>query len=121
MEYLIGQKFGGQKIRRTKFFGGQNFRHQLEISAILSKTVLTRNLCFCFLRCQNKDRQCTETHIMIGGQKISADKNFGGQNFSADKIFGAKPNFRQFCPPNFCPIRYIIFFVNNFLSYISWF
>ena len=42
----------------------------------------------------------------LGGQNISADKIFGGQKFSADKIFGTQPNFRHFCPPNFCPIRY---------------
>ena len=39
-------------------------------------------------------------------QNISADIIFGGQNFSADKIFGSKLNFRHFCPPKFCPIRY---------------
>ena len=38
--------------------------------------------------------------------KISADKIFGGQKFSADKIFGIKSDFRQLCPPKFCPIRY---------------
>ena len=26
--------------------------------------------------------------------------------FSTDKIFDTKPNFRQFCPTKFCPIRY---------------
>lgn len=25
-----------------------------------------------------------------------------------DKIFGTKPHFRQFCPPDFCPIRYLL-------------
>ena len=33
-------------------------------------------------------------------------QNFGGQNFSADKVFGSKSDFRLFCPPKFCPIRY---------------
>ena len=33
-------------------------------------------------------------------------QNFGGQNIQADKIFGRKSEFRQFCPPKFCPIRY---------------
>ena len=28
------------------------------------------------------------------------------QKFSLDKIFVTKPNFRQFCPTNFCPIMY---------------
>ena len=47
-------------------------------------------------------------HVLdFSGQNISADKIFGGQNFSADKIFGSKSNFRQFCPPKFCPIRYV--------------
>ena len=32
--YLIGQNLGGRKFLRTKFFGVQNFRHQLEISAV---------------------------------------------------------------------------------------
>ena len=34
--YLIRQKFGGHNFRRTKIFGGQNFRHQIKISAIMS-------------------------------------------------------------------------------------
>ena len=33
--YLIGQNFGG-KIFSEQNFGGQNFRHQLEISSFLS-------------------------------------------------------------------------------------
>ena len=51
LRYLIGQNF-----RRTKFFGGQNFRHQVEISAVLSDemfssvsyfpTQFTRKICF---------------------------------------------------------------------------
>ena len=46
-------------------------------------------------------------HVLnFSGQNISADKIFGGQNFSADKIFGSQPDFRKFCPPKFCPIRY---------------
>ena len=46
-------------------------------------------------------------HVLnLSGQNISADKILGGQNFSADKIFGSKSDFRQFCPPKFCPIRY---------------
>ena len=35
------------------------------------------------------------------------DKIFDGHNFSSDKIFDTKPKFRQFCPTNFCPIRYM--------------
>ena len=34
------------------------------------------------------------------------DKIFGRTKFSADKIFRSKSDFRQFCPPKFCPIRY---------------
>ena len=34
------------------------------------------------------------------------DKIFSGKNFSSDKIFDTKPEFRQFCSTNFCPIRY---------------
>ena len=34
--YLLGQNFGGQNFRWTKFFGGLNFRHQVQISAVLS-------------------------------------------------------------------------------------
>ena len=32
--YLIGQNFGGQNFRRTKFFDGQNFRYQVRFSAV---------------------------------------------------------------------------------------
>ena len=39
--YLIGQNFGGQNFRRTKFFGGQYFRHQVEISAVLSDEIFS--------------------------------------------------------------------------------
>ena len=37
------------------------------------------------------------------------DKIFDGQNFSSDKIFVTKSKLRQFCPTNFCPIRYLVF------------
>ena len=40
--YLIGQKFGGQKIRRTKIFGGQNFRHLAKFSALLSAEFVSK-------------------------------------------------------------------------------
>ena len=36
--------------------------------------------------------------------------NFSWQNISADKIFGSKSYFRQFCPPKFCSLWYLIFF-----------
>ena len=39
--YVIGQKFVGQNFRRTKYFGGQNFRHQAKISTLLSDFCLT--------------------------------------------------------------------------------
>ena len=38
---------------------------------------------------------------------MSGDKIFSGQKFSEDKIFGSKLDFRQFCSPKFCPIRYL--------------
>ena len=77
------------KYRRTKFFGGQNFRHQvLDV-------------------------------LDFSGQNISADKIFGGQKFSADKIIGSKSDFRQFCPPKFCPIRYILTPSQGVLEYIE--
>ena len=40
--YLIGQNIGGQRFQRTKFFGEQNFRRQLEISAVLSEENFVR-------------------------------------------------------------------------------
>ena len=36
----------GQNFRRTKFFGGQNFRHLIEISAVLSAENVLSVLCF---------------------------------------------------------------------------
>ena len=120
-KYLIGQNFGGQNFRRTKFFGGQNFRHQVEISAVLSDEIFssvsyfsiqfTRKICF-------KMKFVLIWHVLyFSGQNISADKIFGGQNFSADKIFGSKSDFRQFCPPKFCPIRYSFI---DILFFIAW-
>ena len=40
-EYLIGKNFVGQNFRRTKYFVGQNVRHQVEISTVLSDYYLT--------------------------------------------------------------------------------
>ena len=36
-----------------------------------------------------------------------SDKIFDGQNCSSDKILDTKLKFRQFCPTNFCLIRYV--------------
>ena len=36
---LIRQNLGGQDFRRTKIFGGQNFRNQVEISAVLTDEI----------------------------------------------------------------------------------
>ena len=36
----------GQNFRRTKFFVGQNFRHQAEISTILSDEFLSDKVCY---------------------------------------------------------------------------
>merc|ERR1719318_2557226 len=41
VDYLIGQNFVGQNFRRTKYFVGQNFLHQAEISTLLSDFCLT--------------------------------------------------------------------------------
>ena len=76
--------FGGQKFSADK-----NFRHQLEISAVLSAE--KNQMMFLF--------------------------HFGGQIFSGDKIFGSKPDFRHFCPPKFCPIRYMIFHLKDFQTW----
>ena len=87
-------KFSVDKIvRRTKFW------HQVEISAVLSDEIFssvsyfpiqfTRKICF-------NVRFVLIWHIL----------NFNGQNISADKILGSKSDFRQFCLPKFCPIRY---------------
>ena len=64
------------KISSDKMFDGQNFRHQAEISTLLSD--------FCL------------TFVLKHWTK-----------FSTDKIFDTKSKFRQFCPTNFCPIRYV--------------
>ena len=94
-KYLIGQKFGGHNFRRTKIFGGQNFRHQIEISAVLSaeffsqnKRLLTRNLSLQrdFTMCYNFS-DVFQKHFRR--TKISADKNFRRTKFSApNQIFG---------------------------------
>ena len=44
--YLIGQNFGGQNFRWTKFFGGQYFRHEAWFSALLSAEIICP-LIFC--------------------------------------------------------------------------
>ena len=36
MLYIIGQNFAGQNFRRIKYFAGQKFRHQAEISPLMS-------------------------------------------------------------------------------------
>ena len=41
------------------------------------------------------------------------DKILDGQNFSSDKIFDTKLKFWQFCPTNFCPIRYYSKHISN--------
>ena len=108
-DYLVGQNFVRQNFRQTKYFGGQNFRHQAEISTLLSH--------FCL------------TFVLKHWTKFSTDKIFRRTRFSTpsrnfdnfvwflpdfcfeilDKIFDTKLKFRQFCPTKFCPIRYLIF------------
>ena len=43
--YLIGQNLAGQKFRRTKYFAGHNFRHQAEISPLLSEDIFKSIVC----------------------------------------------------------------------------
>ena len=84
LRYLTGQNFGGQNFRRTKFLGGQNFRHQVEFPQ------------FCptkFFPHTNHNKICFNMMICINQTcfRFQRTKYFGGQNF------------RQFCPPKFCP------------------
>ena len=101
--YLIGQNFSADKIFGTylkfrQFCPTKNFhRFLISLCTLQGKNVLTFNLTLIW-------------HVLIfSGQNISAEKIFGGQKFSVDKIFGSKADFRQFCPPKFCPIRYHLF------------
>ena len=41
ISYLIGKISAGQNFRRTKLFGGQNFRQQVRFLAILSAEILS--------------------------------------------------------------------------------
>ena len=99
------------KIRRTKNSADKNFRRtkfsalrqifgtfvrRIYFKKVFAKHLNLPNFRFCNGFLVNRK---------YAGWKNSADKNFGGQNFSADKNFGTSSNFRQFCPPNFCPIR----------------
>ena len=74
------------KIRRTKNSANKNFRR--------TKFSAPFKIFGTFVR------------FLLDFYIVSLDKTFGGQKFSADKNFGTSSNFRQFCPPNFCPIRY---------------
>ena len=73
------------KIRRTKNSADKNFRR--------TKFSAPFKIFGTFVR------------FLLDFYIVSLDKTFGGQKFSADKNFGTSSNFRQFCPPNFCPIR----------------
>ena len=100
------------KFRRTEFFGGQNFRHQVEISAVSSDEMFSSDSYFPI---QFKRKICFKHEICINLTcfRFQRTKYFGGQKFSADKIFGSKSDFRQFCPPKFCPIRKTFFPVGH--------
>ena len=75
------------KFRLTKFFGGQNFRYQVEISAVLSDEIFssvsnfpkqfTRKICF------NMKFVLIWHVLYFSGLNISADKNFRRTKFSA--------------------------------------
>ena len=80
--YLIGQNFVGQNFRWTKYFVEQNIRHQAVISTILSDFFLT--------------------FVLKYWTKFSTDKIFRRTKFSTQSR-----NFDNFCPTNFCAIRYV--------------
>ena len=90
--YLIGQKFVRKNFRRTKYFVGQNFRHQGEISTLMS------NFCLTFLLkhwtkfstnkifdTKPKFRQFCPIFAWLlyqnSGQNFGRTKVFVGQNF----------------------------------------
>ena len=99
---LADKNSADKSFRRTKFsapykiFG--NFVRRICFKKTFAKFLIRLDCCFF------NGFSVTRKYA---GKKNSADKNFGGQKFSADKIFGTSSNFRQFCPPNFCPIRYL--------------
>ena len=94
-DYLIGQHFGGQNFRWTKFSApswnfGSFVRRNFFIGFLFPHTIHEKiflNMIFVII-----------WHVL----------DFSGQNISADKIFGNKSDFRLFCPPKICPIRYFI-------------
>ena len=102
--YLIGQNSGGQNFRRRKFFGRQNFRHQVEIRQLFPTKFFHRFLISPY-NWQEK-YVWTRDLIYLTCFRFQRTKFFGGQNFLADKIFGSKSDFRQFSPPKISPIRY---------------
>ena len=61
---------------------------------------------FLFFHIQFTRKICFNMRFVL----ISFD--FSGENFSADNIWGSKSDFRQFCPPKFCPIRYTHIAIN---------
>ena len=52
----FGQRFVGQNFRQTKFFFGQNFRHQAKISSILSDEFLSDKVFNTFHSWKRPDR-----------------------------------------------------------------
>ena len=102
-------KLEKQIPNRTKYFVGQNFRHQAEISTNLS------NFCLTFvLKYWTKfstDKIFRRTKFPTPSRNFDSfvrflpdfcieilDKIFAGQNVSSDKIFDTKLKFRHFCP-----------------------
>ena len=94
------------KIKWTKIFGGQNFWHLSNFSALLSSGFVS----FKFFQIALLGLTCVVDGFLVQrkyvDQKSSADKIFGGQKFLLDKNFGTFPYFRDFSLPNFCPIQY---------------
>ena len=87
IKYLIGQNFGGQ-----------NFLHKLEISAVFPPKIF---LLFYVLKWV-----WYYFDMLLWTILEYQPTNFRQTKFSADKIFGSKHDFQHFCPPKFCPIRY---------------
>ena len=71
-------------FRRTKLFGGQNFRHQVEISAVLLYDEVFSSVSYFAI--QFTWKICVNIRFVLIWHVL----DFSGQNISADKIFGAQ-------------------------------
>ena len=89
----IPYNFGGQNFWRTRFFGGQNFRHQVEILAVLSDEIFF--IAFLFPHTIHKKNMFWhDISINLTCFRFQRTEYFGGQNFRRTKPFGGQ-NFRQ--------------------------